>query len=137
MKILIICTGNSCRSQMAQGYLRHFLTDRDEVYSAGLNPHGVHPQAIRVMKEDGLDISHHTSHHINDYLNQQFDYIITVCDNAAANCPTFPGPGIRYHWPFDDPAKTEGSEEHILNEFRRIRDEIKTKIIAWVKNLKN
>lgn len=138
MKILILCTGNSCRSQMAEGFFRHYLTNAgeresaDSVRSAGLEPHGVNPMAVAAMAELGIDISDHTSDHLQKFLNDEFDYIITVCDNAAANCPAFPGPGERIHWPFDDPAVAVGSDDEIMAEFRRVRDEIGARIIAWL-----
>lgn len=138
MKILILCTGNSCRSQMAEGFFRHHFLSRGDtesaasVKSAGLEPHGVNPHAIKVMAEAGVDISEHTSNHLEEYLELDFDYVITVCDNAAANCPTFPGPAKRLHWPFDDPASATGTEDEILDEFRRVRDEIGRKIESWL-----
>jgi arsenate reductase len=109
---------------MAEGFFRHFGGDGVEVYSAGLSPKGVHPLAIKVMAEIGIDISKQTSNNLDEYRSQKFDYLITVCDNAAANCPVFPGEGKRLHWPFDDPAVATGTEEEILAEFRRIRDQI-------------
>ena len=124
LRILVLCTGNSCRSQMAEGFFRHLGGARIEVLSAGLSPKGVHPTAIKVMAEVGIDISTQTSNNIDEYRSQKFDYLITVCDNAAANCPVFPGEGKRLHWPFDDPASARGNEEEILAEFRRIRDQI-------------
>lgn len=124
VRILVLCTGNSCRSQMAEGLFRHFGGGKVEVISAGLNPKGVHPTAVRVMAEIGIDISGHTSNNLNEYLGQHFDYLITVCDNAAANCPVFPGEGRRLHWPFDDPAAAIGTDEQVLAEFRRVRDQI-------------
>lgn len=126
-KILVLCTGNSCRSQMAHGYLAHFLKGKAEIYSAGVETHGVNPRAIRVMAEDGVDISHHTSNHVNEYLHIPFDIIFTVCDNAKESCPYIPGVAQRIHHAFPDPAKAKGTEEEILNEFRRTRDLIK----AW------
>ncbi|MFQ5453383.1 MAG: arsenate reductase ArsC [Candidatus Zixiibacteriota bacterium] len=135
MKILVLCTGNSCRSQMAEGFFRQYLNKSDKIKSAGLEPHGVNPLAIQVMNEVGIDISCQTSNHINEYLEQQFDYIITVCDNAAANCPTFPGGGSRIHWSFEDPAQATGTEEDVINKFRHIRNEIENKIKEWVDNL--
>lgn len=134
MNILVLCTGNSCRSQMAEGFFTQYLSDKGTVYSAGLDPQGVNPKAVHVMAELGIDISNNSSNHINEYLNHTFDYVITVCDNAAHNCPTFPGSGERLHWPFDDPAHAEGSDEEIMNEFRRVRDEIGRKITTWLKS---
>ena len=123
--ILVLCTGNSCRSQIAQGYLQVFAEDRAKIYSAGVETHGVNPKAIAVMEEDGIDISHHTSNHIDEYENIDFDYVFTVCDNAKERCPVFPTKAIKTHHNFSDPAKAQGTEEEILNEFRRVRDEIK------------
>ena len=124
-KILVLCTGNSCRSQIAEGYLRHFFGDKAEVYSAGVETHGVNPRAISTMKEDGIDISNHTSNHIDEYLNIDFDYVLTVCDNAKERCPFFPTKAQKFHHNFNDPAKATGTEEEILQEFRTVRDTIK------------
>lgn len=124
--ILILCTGNSCRSQMVHGYLENFLEGKAQVFSAGIETHGVNPKAIEIMKEDGIDISHHTSNHVNEYLHIPFDYIITVCDHAKENCPYIPGNAIRIHHSFSDPAKATGSEEEIMEAFRKVRNEIRT-----------
>ena len=124
-KILILCTGNSCRSQIAHGFLKLYLTDMAEVYSAGIETHGVNPKAIQVMKEDGIDLSSHTSNHLDEYKHIRFDYIITVCDHAKEKCPLFIGKGERLHYNFLDPAKANGSEDEILNEFRNVREMIK------------
>lgn len=132
VRILVLCTGNSCRSQIAEGFFRHYGGSNVEVYSAGLTPKGVHPIAIQVMKEIGIDISGQTSNHLNEYLGLKFDYIITVCDNAASNCPVFPGDATRLHWPFDDPAHATGTDEQVLNEFRRVRDEIGQRVKEWM-----
>src|SRR5436190_19027230 len=110
-RILVLCTGNSCRSQLAEGYLRHFAGDKAEVYSAGIETHGVNPRAIATMKEDGIDISGHTSNHIDEYKNIDFDFVITVCDNAQENCPYFPSKAKKFHYNFPDPAKATRSEE--------------------------
>lgn len=123
--ILVLCTGNSCRSQMAQGYLQFFAGNRALVYSAGIETHGVNPKAIEVMKEDGIDISHHTSNNVNEYKDVNFDFVITVCDNAKENCPYFPAKTKNIHQNFPDPAKAVGSEDVILQEFRNVRDMIK------------
>jgi arsenate reductase len=123
--ILVLCTGNSCRSQIAEGYLRHFANDKVKVYSAGIETHGVNPKAITVMKEDGIDISHHTSNHVNEYRNINFDYVITVCDNAKEQCPVFPSKAKIFHHNFPDPAKATGSNNEVMEQFRNIRDEIK------------
>ena len=124
-KILVLCTGNSCRSQIAEGYLRHFLGDKAEVYSAGVETHGVNPRAIEIMKEDGIDISKHTSNHINEYAGIDFDFVLTVCDNARERCPFFPTKAKKFHQNFNDPAKATGTEEAILEEFRAVKETIK------------
>ena len=125
-KVLVLCTGNSCRSQIAEGYLREFANNKAEIYSAGIETHGVNPRAIAVMKEDGIDISHHTSNNIDEYRNIDFDYVITVCDNAKERCPFFPSSAKKFHQDFPDPAKVKGTEEEIMNEFRKVRDMIKS-----------
>jgi arsenate reductase len=124
-KILILCTGNSCRSQIAEGYLKHFAKDKAEVYSAGIETHGVNPRAIATMKEDGIDISNHTSNNVNEYAHLQFEYVITVCDNAKENCPYFPATVKMLHHNFPDPAKAKGTEEEIVAQFRSAREMIK------------
>ncbi len=124
-RILVLCTGNSCRSQIAEGYLKHFAKDKAEVYSAGIETHGVNPKAIAVMKEDGIDISKHTSNNINEYRNIDFDFVITVCDNAKERCPVFPSTAKQVHHNFPDPAKAIGTEEEIMQQFRNVRQEIK------------
>lgn len=124
-RILVLCTGNSCRSQIAEGYLKHFAKEKAEVYSAGIETHGVNPKAIQIMKEDGIDISHHTSNNINEYRNIDFDYVITVCDNAKEQCPIFPSTAKQFHHNFPDPAKAIGTEEEIMQQFRNVREEIK------------
>jgi len=123
--VLVLCTGNSCRSQIAEGYLRHFAGEKAEVYSAGIEVHGVNPRAIATMKEDGIDISAHTSNHIDEYRTIAFDYVITVCDNARERCPFFPTKAVKLHQNFPDPAKAQGSEEEITAEFRRVREMVK------------
>lgn len=125
-KILILCTGNSCRSQMVEGYLRYFAGDKAEVYSAGVEIHGVNPKAIAIMKEDNIDISHQTSNHVDDYMDIDFDFVITVCDNAKERCPFFPTKAKRYHQNFSDPSNAKGSEEEITAVFRAVRVVIKT-----------
>ncbi|HEY9560261.1 MAG TPA: arsenate reductase ArsC [Anseongella sp.] len=125
IKILVLCTGNSCRSQIAEGYLRHFAGDAAEVYSAGIETHGVNPRAIQTMKEDGLDISGHTSNHVDEYAGIDFDFVITVCDNARENCPYFPTKAQKFHHNFPDPARAKGSEEEVMEQFRQVREEIK------------
>lgn len=121
-KILVLCTGNSARSQLAQAYLQHFAGQAAEVYSAGVDPKGVNPVAIQVMAEDGIDISHHTSNHVDEYTGMAFDYVITVCDNAREQCPYFPS-GKMVHHSFSDPGHVPG--EDVITTFRRIRTEIK------------
>lgn len=123
--ILVLCTGNSCRSQMAHGYLQLYAGGKAKIYSAGIETHGVNPRAVSVMKEDGIDISHHTSNLVDEYKNIDFDFVITVCDNARENCPYFPGHAKKIHQNFPDPAKATGTEEEILNEFRKVRAMIK------------
>ena len=124
-RILVLCTGNSCRSQIAEGYLRKFAGDKATVFSAGVETHGVNPRAIQIMKEDGIDISHHTSNNINEYRDMDFDFVITVCDNAKERCPFFPSNAKKFHHNFPDPAKATGTEEHIMQKFREVRDIIK------------
>lgn len=124
-KILVLCTGNSCRSQIAEGYLRHFSGDKAIVYSAGVETHGVNPKAITTMKEDGIDISNHTSNNMEEYLDIDFDFVITVCDNAKENCPFFPTKALRLHHNFPDPAKATGTEDEINSQFRSVRELIK------------
>lgn len=123
--ILVLCTGNSCRSQMAHGYLEKKYNNIANVYSAGIETHGVNPRAISIMKEDGIDISKHTSNNVEEYISIPFDLILTVCDNANENCPYFPGNAIRLHYNFSDPSKLKGSEEEIHTAFLKTRNEIK------------
>lgn len=123
--VLVLCTGNSCRSQLAEGYLRHFAKEKAKIYSAGIEAHGVNPRAIATMKEDGIDISHHTSNLVDEYATIAFDYIITVCDNAKENCPYFPSDAQRFHYNFPDPAKATGTESEIAAAFEAVRNEIK------------
>jgi len=124
-RILVLCTGNSCRSQIAEGYLKFFSKGRDEVYSAGVEAHGLNPRAVQIMKEDGIDISKQTSNKVDEYMKIPFDFVITVCDNAREKCPVFPSTAKKFHQDFPDPAKATGTEEQILNEFRLVRDMIK------------
>jgi len=124
--ILVLCTGNSCRSQIAEGYLQFYAGDKARVYSAGVEVHGVNPRAVQIMANDGIDISRHTSNHVDEYMDVQFDYIITVCDNAKENCPYFPSKAQRFHYNFPDPAKASGTEQEIMQEFERVREMIKT-----------
>ena len=130
--VLILCTGNSCRSHLAEGILRHAAGDLLEVHSAGSNPSGyVHPKAIQVMNEIGIDISGHSSKHMNEFLDRKVETVITVCGNADQACPMFPGQVNRYHWGFDDPAHATGTDEEKLTVFRRVRDEIQRVFQAY------
>jgi arsenate reductase len=130
--VLILCTGNSCRSHLAEGILRHAAGDLFDVQSAGSKPAGyVHPKAIAVMKEIGIDISGHTSKHMNEFLQRKIDTVITVCGNADQACPMFPGQVNRYHWGFDDPAHATGAEEEVMAVFRRVRDQIRLVFEAY------
>jgi len=133
-KILVLCTGNSCRSQLAEGYIRHFAGDKAEVYSAGVETHGVNPRAIATMKEDGIDISNHTSNNIDEYAGLDFDFVITVCDNAKERCPYFPTKAKKFHQNFADPAKAIGTENEIEIAFRSIREDIRYYCEAFVKD---
>ncbi len=132
-KILVLCTGNSCRSQIAEGYLRKYAGDSAIVYSAGVETHGVNPKAITIMAEDGVDISGHTSNNIEEYTNIDFDFVITVCDNAKERCPYFPTNAKKFHHNFPDPAKATGSEEAVKQEFRAVREMIKEYCEDFVK----
>lgn len=135
--VLILCTGNSCRSHLAEGILRAAAGDLVEVHSAGSKPAGyVHPKAIQVMSEIGLDLSGHTSKHMNDFLERKITTVITVCGQADQACPVFPGQVHRHHWGFNDPAHATGTEEEILREFRRVRDEIKRVFEAYAAGLR-
>ena len=124
-KVLVLCTGNSCRSQIAEGFLRHFAGDTAEIYSAGVETHGVNPRAIATMAEAGIDISGHTSNNITEYADIDFDYIITVCDNAKERCPVFPSYAEKFHENFPDPAKASGTGEQIMQQFREVREMIR------------
>ncbi len=131
--ILILCTGNSCRSQIAHGYFEHFTDGRKvKVYSAGVETHGVNPKAIRTMKDDGIDISQHTSNHVDEYQDIAFDYVLTVCDNAKERCPYFPTKARQFHHNFPDPAKASGTEEEIKAQFDAVRDQIKAYVRDFV-----
>ena len=130
-KVLILCTGNSCRSQMAEGILRHFKGDQFEVLSAGTKPSTVNPIAIKVMKEIGIDISGHRSKHVDEFKGQKIDYVITVCDNAKESCPIFPGVKPM-HWPFPDPPHNKEINEAVIDEFRKVRDMIVEKFKSFV-----
>ncbi len=123
--ILVLCTGNSCRSQIAHGFLASMTAGKANVYSAGVETHGVNPKAIATMKEIGIDISDHTSNNITEYFGVDFDYVITVCDNAKERCPYFPTKAVKLHYNFPDPAKALGTEEEINEQFRIVRSLIK------------
>ncbi|APS38304.1 MULTISPECIES: arsenate reductase ArsC [Salegentibacter] len=132
--VLVLCTGNSCRSQMAHGYLKHFAKERATIYSAGIETHGLNQQAVAIMKQDGIDISSHTSNHVDEYAAIDFDFIITVCDHANENCPFIPSENaVRLHQNFKDPSKVEGSEEEVQKTFKTTRNEIK----AWCEKFVN
>lgn len=124
-KVLVLCTGNSCRSQMAEGYLRFFTGDKAEIYSAGIEAHGVNPKAVAFMKEDGIDISKQTSNKVEEYKEIGFDFIITVCDHARESCPSFPSQAKKFHRDFPDPSKVDGTEAEVTAAFRAARQMIK------------
>ncbi len=126
IKVLFLCTGNSCRSQIAEGWARHLKDNVIDAYSAGIRPIGVSSRAIRVMAEAGVDISMHQSQHIDEFSGIDFDYVVTLCDNAFESCPVFSGKARIIHKPFDDPYFASGSEEEILATFRKVRDDIRT-----------
>jgi len=131
IRVLFLCTGNSARSQMAEGFLRAMGKQHFSVFSAGTDPKGLHPLAVHAMQESGIDISTQSSKDLAQFAGQIFDYIITVCDRARDNCPTFPGDTERIHWSFDDPAAALGSDEEQQQVFRRVRNEIRTRISIW------
>ncbi|HYM37682.1 MAG TPA: arsenate reductase ArsC [Nitrospiraceae bacterium] len=131
-KVLFLCTGNSCRSQMAEGWLRHLAGDRFDVVSAGTHPVGLNPYAVEVMREIDVDISNHVSERVDPYFDQQFDYVITVCNQAQEACPIFPGAASMLHWSFEDPAKAKGTYEQQVIVFRKIRDEIANQIRHFI-----
>ena len=132
--LLVLCTGNSCRSQIAHGYLEHFTDGRKvKIYSAGVETHGVNPKAITTMQEDGIDISLHTSNNIDEYFGVDFDFVITVCDNAKERCPFFPTKAQKFHYNFPDPAKATGTNDEIKSEFRAVRQIIKDYCEEFVK----
>lgn len=132
-KILVLCTGNSCRSQIADGYLKHFAGDKAIVYSAGIETHGVNPRAIATMKADGIDISGNTSNNITEFAGIDFDFVITVCDNAKERCPFFPSNAQKFHYNFPDPAKAQGTELEIEQAFESVRNLIKQYCADFVK----
>jgi arsenate reductase len=131
--VLVLCTGNSCRSQLAEGYLRYFAQENAKIYSAGIEVHGVNPRAVQAMAEDGIDISSQTSNNIEEYFDILFDYVITVCDHAKESCPYFPTQAIKLHHNFPDPAKAVGTEAEIMAEFRNTRNLVK----AYMENFVN
>ena len=131
-RVLILCTANSARSQMAEGLLRHIAGDRFEIFSAGSQPSIVNPFAIKAMQQRDIDISGHHSQSLQVYITEQFDYVITVCDNAAETCPVFPGKAERIHWGFPDPVAVEGSDEDILASFIKVRDDLEKTLTDWV-----
>ncbi|MGE5221279.1 MAG: arsenate reductase ArsC [Omnitrophica WOR_2 bacterium] len=135
-KVLFLCTGNSARSQMAEAFLRKYAGDVFAVYSAGLEPKGINPYTIQVMEEIGVDLKGQRSKSLDEYRGKmQFDYMITVCDNADQNCPFFPGMGTRLHWSFEDPAACLGTPEEKLAQFRQVRDQIDHRIQAWLEEM--
>lgn len=134
--ILVLCTGNSARSQMAEGLFRAAAGDRFEVFSAGTRPSLVRPEAIAVMAEIGIDLSTHRSKSVEEFLDREFTYVVTVCDHAAENCPVFPGRAERIHWSFEDPAAAQGSREEREAEFRRIRDQIAARVREFAASLR-
>ncbi len=132
IRVLFLCTGNSARSQMAEALLRSFGGNDFEACSAGTEPQGLHPLAIDVMLESGIDITRQHSKHLSEFLDRSFDYVITVCDRARDNCPTFPGDTQRIHWSFDDPAAATGSPEECRRVFQRVRNEISDRLRVWI-----
>jgi arsenate reductase len=136
-KILVLCTGNSCRSQMAHGYLKYFGKEKVEVFSAGVEIHGLNPFAVGIMAEDGIDISKNTSNHVDEYSNINFDYVITVCDNAKESCPFFPTQTKTIHHSFEDPSKASGSSKELIAKFRKVRNQIKEFSKSFIENLES
>ena len=134
LRVLFLCTGNSARSQMAEGYLRHVAGDRFDVASAGIDPTAVTPLAIEAMREIGIYISAHASKTADSLLDQHFHYVVTVCDNASEHCPIFPGAAKRLHWPFADPATASGNTPQRLAVFRRVRDDITERVRAFAED---
>lgn len=130
--ILVLCTGNSCRSQLLHGYLAHYLGAHATVYSAGVEVHGLSPRAVRTMADDGLDIAHHTSNHVAEYAHVPFAYVLTVCDHAQEVCPVFPSMAKKLHHNFPDPARATGSDAEIMQQFRTVRDQVKEYAQAFV-----
>ncbi len=135
MRVLFLCTGNSCRSQMAEGWLRHLAGNRFDVFSAGIEAHGLNPRAVAVMAEAGVDISGQASEVLDPELLGSVDLLITVCGHADAHCPAVPATCERQHWPFDDPAGATGTEAEIMAEFRRVRDAIRARVERFVSGI--
>ena len=135
LKVLFLCTGNACRSQMAEGWARTLKADRIEAYSAGVAPCFVHPLAVRVMQEAGVDISHQYSKHVEDLDGIAFDYVVTLCDYADSKCPVFPGQGKRLHRPFEDPVFARGTEAEVLAKFRSVRNRLRAFVEGMPENL--
>jgi arsenate reductase len=133
MKVLFLCTENACRSQMAEGLVNHELAGQVKAFSAGIRPSRVNPRAVQVMNELGIDISHHRSKSVDDLAGEQFDLVITVCDNAAQQCPMFPGNTEILHISFPDPAKASGTEEEIMAAFRQVRDDLKEQLLPLLR----
>ncbi len=133
-RILVLCTGNSARSQMGEGLFRAEGGDAFEVFSAGTRPSAVRPEAIAVMKEIGIDISGHRSKSVDEFAGQSFDYVVTVCDNARDNCPVFPAGAVRLHWSFEDPDAVRDNQDHRFAAFRQIRDQIRDRVQAFVRD---
>jgi len=134
-RVLFLCTGNSCRSQMAEGWLKHLGGDQYEVFSAGIEAHGKNPRAIAAMKDAGIDISNQASEVIDIAILESLDLLVTVCSHADAHCPVFSMKGKREHWPFEDPAKASGTEEEVMREFNRVRDQIRTRIEVFLSEI--
>ena len=135
-RVLFLCTGNSARSQMAEAFLRKHGSDRFEAFSAGLAPKEIHPYTRQVLAEVGIDMAGQYAKDLSIYIGRMhFGYLITVCSRAEAQCPIFPGMGIRLHWPFEDPAGVTGTEEQVLAVFRHVRDEIEARVIAWLQEV--
>ncbi|MGA2182947.1 MAG: arsenate reductase ArsC [Bryobacteraceae bacterium] len=134
-RLLVLCTGNSARSQMAEGLFRQAVGDRFEVFSAGTRPTAVRPEAVAMMREAGIDISAHRSKSVDEFLGQEFRYVVTVCDNARESCPIFPGKAERIHWSFDDPAAVQGAQAERESAFRRVRDQIGRKVQEFAAGL--
>jgi len=132
-KVLFLCAGNSARSQIAEAFLRKYAGDHYDAFSAGLEPKGIHPYTVQVMREIGIDLRGHTSKHLSQFLGKtSFAYVITVCDQAEKNCPYFPGAGVRLHWSFEDPAAFNGTPEAMLAKFREVRDQINAQLRGWI-----